>query len=247
MIQKLFFVVALLIIAEASAQKQDILPRSTVSLNLGANSIMNNDEFQSPYTYRGTNILINTTYSRINLKTRHLIDVTYTGGTVQSEVSPKANSTLFLLNYDYLFNLKSLQSRKFTVAVGMGLRTLFNSTNYLPTIELPNNYITTGAYITGTGNFLFQINNRSSIEAQLAIPIAGIVYRPDFEVNGRTLTKATLAGRNFLFTGKLNYVYALRSGFSLQATYHYNYFNFEEPRSITILQNGFSIGLQKKF
>jgi hypothetical protein len=56
---------------------QDSLKYSTISLGLGLNSISNKDAFQSPYPYRGTNLLFNSTYTCFRTKGQHIIDLTY--------------------------------------------------------------------------------------------------------------------------------------------------------------------------
>jgi hypothetical protein len=82
---------------------------------------------------------------------------------------------------------------------------------------------------------------------QVALPIAGVVYRPNFEIDGETLTKVTLPGKSNLFSITLDYNYKLTPKLSVTATYHYNYFTFNKPRPITILQNGLFIGVRKTF
>ena len=77
--------------------------------------------------------------------------------------------------------------------------------------------------------------------------MVGFVYRPDFEINGKTLTKATVLGKGSLFSVKVEYDHKLSSKLYLTASYNYNYFTFDEPRPITILTNGLLIGLRKTF
>src|SRR5258705_218541 len=78
---------------------QDSLKYSTLSFGVGGNAISNKDVFQSPYTYQGTNLLVNSTYTRFRPKGQHIVDLTYSGGQIESIVSPKANNRLFLFNY----------------------------------------------------------------------------------------------------------------------------------------------------
>ena len=73
---------------------QDSLKYSTLSFGIGLNTISNKDAFQSPYTYRGTNLLFNSTYTRFRTKGQHIIDLTYSGGQIESIVSPKADNKL---------------------------------------------------------------------------------------------------------------------------------------------------------
>lgn len=227
---------------------QDSLKYSTLSVGIGLNNILNKDKFQSPYTYKGTNMLFNSTYFRNRGNSMYIIDLTYSGGRIKSIVSPKADNKLFLLSYDYLFKLKPKKSNtKFTSSLGLGIHTLISNTNYLPNIELPNSYLSGCAYLTLTGNARYNLNNKSHMRALLALSVIGLVYRPDFEINGKSLTKIALLGKSNLLSAKLEYDYKLSSKLNFTATYSYNYFTYEKPRPITILQNGLLLGLRKTF
>ena len=227
---------------------QDSLKRSAISLSIGLNKLSNKDAFQSPYTYKGTNLLLNFMYTRGSGTGEHIIDVTYSGGHMKSIVSPTANNQLFLFYYDYLFNLKTKNfEKKFTPSLGIGLRSLLCNTNYLPDVEGPVNYLSAGAFLTFSGNILYRLTKKSSVRVQAGIPVVGFVYRPDFEINGKTLTKATVLDKGSLFSVKVEYDHKLSSKLYLTASYNYNYFTFDEPRPITILTNGLLIGLRKTF
>ena len=240
------FVLALALVS--LAHSQDSLKSSGISLSIGLNKFSNKDAFQSPYTYKGTNLLLNFMYTRASRKGEHSIDFTYSGGHMKSIVSPTANNQLFLFYYDYLFNLKTKNpEQKFTPSLGIGLHSLLNNTNYLPEVEGPVNYLSGGAFLTFSGNVLYRLTKKSSLRVQTGIPVFGFVYRPDFEINGKTLAKATVLGKGSLFSVKVEYDHKLSSKLYLTASYNYSYFTFDEPRPITILTNGLLIGLRKTF
>ena len=227
---------------------QDSTRSSALAFNIGLNTTYNKDKFQSPYTYSGTNLLINSTFTRSQAKGQHRIDLTYSGGHIKSIVSPEANTTLLLLSYDYLLNLRSKKSdRKFMPSLGMGLHTLLSNVNYLPKIESPVNYLSGCAYLTLSGNASYIFSNKSRVTIQGALPFFGLVYRPDFEINGKTLTKTAFWAKGNLFNVKLEYEYTLTPKLNITATYQYSYFTYDEPRPVTILQNGFLIGLKRTF
>jgi hypothetical protein len=246
---KKFFIGFLVILALSNVGlAQDSLKYSTISLSIGLNNISDKDEFQSPYTYKATNLLFNSTYTRFLQRGQHIIDLTYSGGHIESVVSPQANNKLVLLNYDFLFNLNRKRfSKKLIPSLGIGLHTLLSTTNYLPEIEAPVSYTSAGSYLTLSGNILYLLSKKSSLSMQLGLPVFGLVYRPDFEINGKTLTKTTLIGQSALFSAKMEYSLKLNPSLNFIATYNYNYLTFDEPRPITILQNGLSIGLRKTF
>jgi hypothetical protein len=226
---------------------QDTLKHSTLSLGVGLNRLVNKDQFQSPYTYRGTNLLIRAAYTRTRKKGMHGIDLTYSGGPMRSVVSPKATNKLLLFNYDCLFKIRTKATgEKLTAYLGPGIHTLFNSTNYLPGVELSKNYLSAGVYLILTGKIRYQLNKKSNISMRAGLQAFGVVYRPDFEIDGKTLTKITHIGKSNLVSARPEYSYMLNSTLDLTVAYDYTYFSFDEPRPIGILQNGLSIGFRKK-
>jgi hypothetical protein len=242
----IIFVLALFV--SGVAHGQDSLKYSGISLSIGLNKLSNKDAFQSPYTYKGTNLLLNFMYTRAGRKGEHIVDVTYSGGQIKSVVSPEADNQLFLFYYDYLFNLRTKNvDEKFTPSLGIGVHSLLSNTNYLPDVEGPVSYLSGGAFLTFSGNILYRLNKKSSVRIQAGLPVFGFVYRPDFEINGKTLTKTTGLGNGNLFSVKVEYDYKLSSKLYLTASYSYNYFSFDEPRAITILTNGLLVGLRKTF
>ena len=243
-----FIIFGLVLVLSTVAHGQDSLKYSAISLSVGLNKLSNKDAFQSPYTYKGTNLLVNFLYTRARRKGEHIIDVTYSGGQIKSVVSPNANNQLFLFYYDYLFNLRTKNlEQKITPSLGIGVHSLLSNTNYLPDIESPVSYLSGGAFLTFSGNILYRLNKKSSVRLQAGLPVFGFVYRPDFEINGKTLTKTTVLGNGNLFSVKVELDYKLSSKLYLTASYRYNYFSFEEPRPITILTNGMLVGLRKTF
>jgi hypothetical protein len=247
-IRKCFISFVIVLALSNAIHAQDSLKYSTLSLGLGVNTVFNKDAFQSPYTYRGNNLLFNSTFTRFRTKGQHTINLTYSGGQIKSNVSPKAGNKLLLFNYDYLFNLKTKSTNaKFMPSLGFGLHTLLSNTNYLPDVESPKSYLSGGAFFTWSGYILYHLNRKSGVRMHVGLPLVGLVYRPDFEVNGKTLTKTTLIGKGNLLSITLEYNYKLTSKLNFTATYNYNYFTFDEPRPIIILQIGLSIGLRKTF
>ena len=98
-----------------------------------------------------------------------------------------------------------------------------------------------------SGKVTYQFNPKNTLVLQMGLPIFGVVFRPDFEINGKTLTKTTVIGRSGLFYGKLAYEYKLSQKLCLIATYSLNCFHFDKPRPVAILQNDLVIGVKKTF
>jgi hypothetical protein len=228
---------------------QDSLNYSTLSLHIGGSQVMNKDMFQSPYTYRGLNFSFSSAYTRVRNENREILEFMYTGGNIQSIVSPKANNRIFVFNYDRLFGVRpATANKKLSLSAGIGLRTLLSSTNYLPDIELPRTYISASAWLALSGSVTYRFNNNSTLSLKTGIPIFGVVHRPDFEINGKTLTRATFAGKNILFSAGLTYSYRLSPKVNLVAAFRYHYFTFDgRAPSLSLLQNGLTMGVKKRF
>lgn len=226
---------------------QDDASHSTLSLGVGVNSLSNKDAFQSPYTYKGTNPVFNAVYTHNRAKGRHVADLSYTFGNVKSVVSPLAKNNLVMLNYDYLFNLRYRKSdSRFVPSLGIGTHTLVSSTNYLPEVASPKTYVTAAAYVTLGAEVIYHINRKSYIRMQAAIPVFGIVYRPDFEINDNALTEVATIGNSNLLSGRIEYVYKLGPKLDILAAYNYGYFSYDDPRPVTILQHSVWLGLRVK-
>lgn len=227
---------------------QDSLKHSTFSLAAGFNRIASKDQFQSPYTYRGTNVLLNASYTRYGSKGYHIAELSYSGGEVASIVSPKADSRMIQFNYGYLFNLGTKNAnRKLIPSLGFGLQNIVSTINYLPKIQSPKSYTSTAAYLALRGSISYYFNEKNSVTIQAALPVLGLAYRPDFDVEGKAFTKMTYIGKSGLFSADMKYNLKLSSRLSLQAAYRWSYFMFDSPRPVTILQNGFSVGLRRIF
>ncbi|MET0636195.1 MAG: hypothetical protein ABWZ25_09230 [Chitinophagaceae bacterium] len=225
---------------------QDSLPRSTFSFAFGVTRIADKDLFHSPYTYRGTNMLLNAGYTRWGTKGQHIVEVNYSGGKLAAVVAPKAEGRLLMFNYAYLFNLGPANAnRKLIPALGIGLNTLMSTMNYLPKIESPKTYLTAGAYLTLRGNLIYNFSHISSFKIKAALPFAGLVHRPDFDINGKTQITVTHIGESGLFSAGLEYSYKLNPRLHLTAAYAYTFFTFDHPRPVTILQNDLSVGIKR--
>jgi hypothetical protein len=230
------------------SEAQNIRAYSTLSLKVGAGQSLTKDEFQSPYTYKGLNPVIHASYERIKTRGQHNLDLSYSSGQIKSVVSPRANQKLMSLNYDYFFNTKArkINQRLYTSA-GMGLHTFLSSVNYLPSIEQSLNNYSANLYLTLSVRALYKFSNKSQIKVQVELPTVGVVYRPDFEINGKTLTKITTLNEKFLISTILGYEFTLSSKVNLTADYYFKYFAVDEPLPLVNIQNGLSLGVKYKF
>ncbi|HEY5747778.1 MAG TPA: hypothetical protein VIU12_17010 [Chryseolinea sp.] len=227
---------------------QDTLRNTSLSFRAGVGVLYMKDEFQSPYTYSGTNPLIGLTGVMNRSRGSHNLDLSFSWGKIQSIVSPKANTATLSVHYDYLVQLTNPDKQKRLVfSAGLGLHSVTNRSTYLPNIELPVYSISSTAFMSASAQVHYALNKKSQLMAQASLPIAGIVYRPDFEVDGKSLLKFTSPTSSQLFYFKATYAHRLRPRLHFIATYDYSYFSTDEPRSLTFLNQGLTIGLRKTF
>lgn len=246
-IHRTAYVIAVSLCAHVS-NGQDTPRNSSLSFRAGVSALYMKDQFQSPYTYSGTNPLIGLTGVMSRSRGSHYLDLSFSWGKIQSIVSPKANTAMLSIRYDYLFHLTNpAKQKRLVFSAGLGLHSVTNRSTYLPNIELPVYYISSTAFMSATAQVHYALNKKSQLMAQASLPIAGIVYRPDFEVDGKSLLKFTSPTRSQLFYFKATYAHILRPRLHLIATYDYSYFSTDEPRSMTLLHQGLTIGLRKTF
>lgn len=225
---------------------QDSLKYSALSVSVGANRILNKDEFQSPFTYEGTNLLINSKFSRNKPNGLHSIDLTYSKGLIKSIVSPLAVNNLLEFDYNYLARLSN-GSNSISIFLGGGISALTSITNYQPEIDQPKSFLTGIASLGASGRVSYSLTKKNKLNLDVRLPLIGFAYRPDFEVNNRTNEGITAITKTQRLIAIFEYEYLLNHHFGIIANYRYNYFEHEKPRSVTILQNGFTIGIRRRF
>ena len=224
---------------------QDSTRHHSLGVTLGVTSVHNKDEFQSPYTYKGTNFLLGLSYICTTPRNRHEVVFDLSGGHLQSSVSPVANSQTGLLTYDYFFRTKAFAS-KLSGALGLGLHAIATRVNYLPDVELPKRYLTAGAFLAADGRLRYSISRRSALEFNASVSTLGVVYRPDFDIHGKSFTSAAFWGNSLFYTITLSYVYQLNPKLDFLVSYRYQNFVCNEPKPIYLSQQGLSIGLRMK-
>jgi len=234
------------ITASISAIGQDSLKYSTVSFGLGVNRITFKDQFQSPFTHRGTNAAFNASYSRVKPKSAHEVTFLYSGGTIASSISPDADNRLISLNYNYGYRIKSWND-KFFAYLGVGLSSFLNSTNYLPFVELSKTNLTGGASLFLSPSVTYKINKKNKLKASIGSSIVGLVYRPDFDINDKELLESSSFINNTWLKANIQYELQVATKYQLMINYQFDYFKFDQPRRTALMQNGLNFGVRKTF
>lgn len=246
MIIRLICVSVILVFFVAIQTKaQDSLKFSYISIELGMNSLLNKDEFQSPYVYKGTNFSFKSTYTKVKPKGLHIIDLQYTQGNIQSIVSPSAANRLILLRYAYEFRLTD-PKKVFSSFLGGGISSMNGITNYLPSIESSNSYITSISSFTLNGKMTYSLSEKFLLNLDVTLPIIGFIYRPDFDINGKSHSDINNIFEDIWLHLNLEQEFRLNKGFFLKLGYHFNYFTHDKPRRISLMQNGFRLGIKKQ-
>ena len=223
---------------------QDSIRYSTWSFSGGYDAMSRKDQLNLPYEYTGTNLAFNSTYTRFRSKGQHVVDFTYSGGQIQAPVYSNANNNNIFINYDYLFNLRT-KSRKFMPSLGLGLHTIVTKVDYYPRLlSTQAKYLSTGAYLTLTGNLAYQLGKRSTLRLQVSLPVVGVITRKHDEVTGGKLSSFTYPGQSLLMSAKLEYCYQLTTKLGLIASYRYSYFKYTDPWMLNVTNNGLFFGLR---
>ena len=242
---KNYFLFTILLISIQAAFAQDSLKHSILTVGAGLNYILNKDEFHSNYTYKGINPTLHIAYSRDKPKGIHAIDAKFSIGKFKSIVSPMGKNYIHMLNYSYLF--KIIKSPKLLLAAGGGVGTFITSVNYIPNIDFPRSNLTGNISLKFTAKIAYKINHKSIVSLSSNIPIAGKVYRPDFDYNGKTFLGNNFIMRNPAISINLGYEYKLNSKYSFSLNYTYSFFSYHQPRSVAIMQNGFHLNIKRTF
>jgi hypothetical protein len=225
---------------------QSFRDTSTLYLSAGAEIITLKDQFQSPYTFQGTEMLFHLAHVRFKEKNIQNLNFGYSKGKIHPEVSPEAKNSLIFLNYALMYRIKKLPPA-LTLSFGGCLAGLLTSSTYLPEIQAPKKYVTANANLEAAGRVSYTLNERSRVGCNIRIPLVGIAYRPDFEVNDLQYVGMNSLVTNPGFSGILEYELRIGPYYGLMFKYFYNYYTFPDPRMFALMQNGFTAGFNLKF
>ena len=237
--------IALLAFFCSSVNAQDSTRHNTFGVRIGMAGIHIKDEFQSPYTYKGTNFQFGLSYVHTTPRHQHEFAVDLLSGHLQSAVSPRGNGQIGFFSYDYFFQKRKL-THKLDGQLGLGLHAVASRINYLPEVELPVTYLTAGGFLALDGRLRYQLSPRSALELNASVSTVGVVYRPDFDINGKSSTRAAYLGNSLFYTVKVAYVYQVNPKLDLTLGYRYQYFTYREPRPIYLSQHSLYVGVRVK-
>lgn len=219
---------------------------STLYLSAGANIITIKDQFQSPYTFQGAEMMFHLSHVRFKEKNIQNLNFGYSKGKISPVISPSAKNSYTFLNYALMYRIPELPSY-LSIACGGGLAAILTGSTYLPEIEQPNRYVTANANLEAAGRISYTMNEKNRIGLSLRLPLIGLAYRPNYEVDGRDYIGMNSIVTNPGLSGILEYELRIGPYYGLMFKYLYNYYTFPDPRMFALMQNAFTAGFNLKF
>jgi hypothetical protein len=240
-------VIFLLLIGFAgNAVAQSNPDTSTLYLSAGADIITIKDQFESPYTFQGAEMMFHLSHVRFKDNNIQNLNFGFSKGKITPVVSPYAKNSMIFLNYAYMYRIPGLPPA-LSLSFGAGLAAMLTGSTYLPEIEKPKRYATANANLEAAGRISYTLSEKNRVGLSLRIPLVGLAYRPNYEVDGREYFGMNSIATNPGISGILEYELRIGPYYGLMFKYLYNYYTFPDPRLFALMQNAFTVGFNLKF
>jgi hypothetical protein len=243
-LQSVIFLILLSFTGNSIAQTNP--DTSTLYLSAGANIITQKDQFQSPYTFQGTEFMFHLSHVRFKAKNIQNLNFGYSKGKIGPVVSPDAKNSQIFLNYAFMYRMPELPSN-LSLSFGGCLAAMLTGSTYLPEIEQPDRFVTANANLEAAGRISYTFDSKNRVGLSLRLPLIGLAYRPNFEVDGQDYIGMNSIATNPGISGILEYEYRIGPYYGLMFKYLYSYYTFPDPRMFALMQNAFTAGLNLKF
>jgi len=243
-INSVFFLIVLSLAVNSSAQTNP--DTSTLYLSAAVNYLKIKDQFQSPYTFKGVEMMFHLAHVRFTDKNLQMLNFGFSKGKISPVISPDAKNSLIFLNYALMYRVPELPST-LSVSYGGGLAGMLTGSTYLPEIEQPDRFVTAYANLDAAARVSYTLNEKSRIGLNIRVPLIGLAYRPNFEADGRDYIGMNSIITNPGISGILEYEYRIGPYYGLMFKYIYNYYTFPDPRMFALMQNAFTAGFNLKF
>ena len=243
-LQSVIFLVLLSFAGNSVAQTNP--DTSTLYLSAGANIITQKDQFQSPYTFQGVEMMFHLSHVRFKDNNIQNLNFGYSKGKIDPVVSPDAKNSQIFLNYAFMYRLPELPSN-LSLSFGGSLAGMLTGSTYLPEIEQPDRFVTANANLEAAGRISYTPDSKNRVGLSVRLPLIGLAYRPNFEVDGQDYIGMNSIATNPGISGILEYEYRIGPYYGLMFKYLYGYYTFPDPRMFALMQNAFTVGLNLKF
>ncbi|WP_150875198.1 hypothetical protein [Larkinella humicola] len=220
-----------------------------LGISAGVAPLQIKDQFHSPYTYRGTGLNLQATFGQERTKTQWQLDAGYTQANPQSVVSRKASTRLFdlILNYHWRLFPASQPENRLQYFGGVGLRLFGNATNYSPDSEVATVQATAAISLGASARVSYRLNPVHRLQIQAFASVVSVVYRPDYDYNGKEHLAASWLGKSPILALEASYQYRFSKKYQATCRYQMNYFRYDQPRSVLWLGQSVSMGIQRSF
>jgi hypothetical protein len=219
---------------------------STLYLGAGAEIITLKDQFQSPYTFQGTEVMFHLAHVRFKARNIQNLNFGYSKGKIDPVISPEAKNSLIFLNYALMYRIQDLPPN-LSLSFGGALAAMLTGSTYLPEIQKPQRYATANANLEAAGRISYTLNEKNRLGLSIMLPLIGLAYRPNFEVDGPDYIGMNSLVTNPGLSGILEYEIRIGPYYGLMFKYLYTYYTFPDPRMFALMQNAFIVGFNLKF
>lgn len=243
-IQSVLFLILLSFAGNSIAQTNP--DTSTLYLSAGANFITQKDQFQSPYTFQGGEMMFHLSHVRFKDNNIQNLNLGYSKGKIGPVVSPHAKNSLIFLNYALMYRIPELPPN-LALSFGGCLAAMLTGSTYLPEIQQPQRYVTANANFEAVGRISYSLDEKNRVGLSIRLPLIGLAYRPNFEVDGQDYIGMNSIVTNPGISGILEYEYRIGPYYGLMFKYLYGYYTFPDPRMFALMQNAFTVGFNLKF
>jgi len=246
------------------------LKRNTLGLSLGFHHSRSQDLLFSPLIYDGQSLLaIELFYQRRSQKGLHLLTVAFDRISVESTElltfpffgSPitRQSSTASFLNLQYGYARESMQKERINLLLGGMLDNQIHAVEYNFAESDDTGYLISYAlavWLRGE----YRINQTQSLKVETSFPLVYFLSRPPYAIvdneeiqSNNGFSYIHERGEWHALSGflklhlLLGYSRSLSSKFDLLLLYQFDYLRATEPLKLSVVKNGFNLGIAFRF
>ena len=244
--------------------------QNTLGLSLGLHHSQNQDLLFSPLTYDGQSLLaIELFYQRRSQKGLHLLRVAFDRMSVES-TGPltfpffdapitRQSSTASFLNLKYGYAREAMHNEKMNLLIGGMLDNQIHLLEYKFAEYEEEGYLlaySLAIWLRGE----FRINQTQSLNFETSFPLVYFLSRPPYAIvdnegiqSNNGFTHVHGRGKLHALSGftklqlLLSYNRSLSSKLDLLLAYQFDYIRATEPLKLSVVKNGFDLGVAFKF
>ncbi len=254
---------------EAKTPESD-LKRNTLGLSFGFHHSQSQDLVYSPLIYDGQSLLaIELFYQRRSQKALHLLTVGFDRMSVEStdlltfpffgSSITRQSSTASFFNLQYGYAREIMQKEKINLLLGGMIDNQIHAVEYNFAESDDTGYLISYALAVWLRSE-YRINQTQSLNLETSFPLVYFLSRPPYAIvdneeiqSNNGFSHVHERGEWHALSGflklhlLLSYNRSLSSKFDLLASYQFDYLRATEPVELSVVKNGFDLGLAFKF